>query len=664
MPIDQVTNPQRSLAIPVFLLGVLTCMLTLALFASLDRVLLPSLPDASINSPLHIVDSTDVSMDGATLEKSTRGYPFPEGRHRFKIDHNLIDGMAVLSFDRTDLAVVSLIRFDQEGTEVRTTIKRSTPLTQRPFGTHNPVFDLTALNTSESPILFEVEADYDSSVNIEGWASIRDFAKVRISHNRITGFYFGATIALLFLSLLAYLSTHRRAYVYYAIFLAFHAITILGYEGVYAGTVLGKLSWIHPLFYLSIPFTVIFALKFLESFLQLKENHPCIQKFLGPFRCCFYPLIAVQLVLLPWPEYWPVLIMVQNLLVLAGAALYPVVSGIVAVKGKREHQLIYVAFIPHFLAVALYVTQVLGWTEPDPLFYYKLLISTFIEMLLIAVALGFLMQSLRRDKETADANSIANLKRAIVAEEAYRTKLETEVKERTAALAQSDKEKKRLLEIISHDLRAPLHSINAYSTMTVKDGEAGEEVDYRQTLIDVSQASQSLYQLLENLLSWTKGNWENIQPDKQPLDLKEVVRECLDLYGPRVTDKDIKTSTHIECPESVSADLHMLQTLLRNVFSNALSYTEAHGYLDVEVQTDADSRAVFRIKNGPQQIPQDLADEINSATSAEDPSFSKGLGLRLCKAMSDRNDWNFRIEPVNDGTCVSFEIDSGLANPT
>ncbi|PXA04089.1 hypothetical protein DDZ13_08605 [Coraliomargarita sinensis] len=639
---EQNTHSERSQALLVLFLGVLTCMLTLALFASLDRILSSKLPANSVSGPLQILESTDRNLAGATLEESTRGYRFPAGRHRFRIDPDKPETMAVLSFERTDLAAVRLIRVDRDGLEHSHTIKRSTPLKDRPFGARNPVFDLSLNQPVGSSIIFEVVTDYEVHLNITGWASIQDFAKVQIAHNRITGFYFGATISLLLLSILVFLSTHRKAYLYYAIFLGFHALTILGHEGIYAGTALGKLTWIHPLFLIAIPLTVIFALKFLESFLQLREQHPRIQKLLGPFRYSFYPLVFIQLCLLPWPEYSLTLVTVQNLMVLAGAAIYPVVSGIVAVNGKREHQLIYVAFIPHFLAVALYVTQVLGWSQADPLFYYKLLSSTFIEMLLIAVALGFLMQSLRRDKEDAEA--------------AYREKLTTDVEERTAELARSDEEKKRILEIISHDLRAPLYSINAYSNMIIDDGDAGEEVDYRQTLIDLSQASRSLYDLLENLLNWAKGSWESMQPKLESLEVKETVEDCLQLYQPRIQEKGISVSTQYVFKKPIFADLRMLQTLLRNVFSNALKHSEENGFMDVNVHPLSDGKVEFQIKNGPQKIPDEIADEVNQAASAKDLSFSRGLGLRLCKAMSERNTWRFSIRPVSDGTLVRFEI--------
>jgi len=648
----------------VLLLGLLTVALTLAVFALLDFTYLKRLSTTSqtalVDAPLKILESTSQELEGTFLEKTSRGYRLPKGEHRFQLADTAGVGFSIISFDRSDLTSVSLDqnRLFDEGD--RLTIYRWTPLEERPFAARHPTFNIAeADEDATGPLSFTVELEYETLFNLEIWKDIPDFVGAKTTHYRITGFYFGTSLLLLVLTGFVYYFTASKAYLFYAIFLGFHVLTIAGYEGIYVGNILAHVSWIHPLFLVTIPLTVIFALKFLEVFLELESGHPRVWAFVRPFRLCFYPLILAQLILMGRSEYLSGLIQIQNVLVLAGAAIYPIVSGIVAVNGRREHQLIYVAFIPHFLAVALYTTQVLGWMDPDPLFYYKLLSSTFMEMLLIAVALGFLMQSLRQEKESANRDAVKNLKRAISAEESYRTKLEKEVKERTAELERNDQKNKQLLEIISHDLRAPLWSLNALSRMTLEDCEAGETVEYAKALRGITEASQLLFDLSDNLLTWIRASWESMETDAENLDPVAAIQFCLALYEPSFTEANLKVETDFSAADFVTVDSQMLQTLLRNIFSNACRHTQSGGFVSIKTTLHQNRAIVVEVKNGPQRIPQEIADLINGDLPGEGPASldqSRGLGLKLCKAMSTHNGWDFRIEPVSCGTRVTFQV--------
>jgi len=640
----------------VLALGTLAFLLTISVFKSVDVFSDRYMHIWLLDAQLQFVKD-DYQVD-KPVTKSSRGYHFDAGSSRVALPAEDLEGYEVFGLDRADIESVTLTKVLSSGLIEKTEIRRSTPLKERPYLDQNPSFSLKSSNADDEALQYylDISTAYPIVLRPKLWTTTTEYLSTqRISEN-IAWIYFGIIAILLLINLFVYLNSKIQAYLYYAIFLAFHAISIGALEGFYLGTSLAQFKWIHPILISSLPLTVIFALKFLEDFLNLKKDYPNCFRILKLLRVCFYCLL-IQIVLIPFPTLWALVINIQSILVIIASAVYPAIAGYRALNGKREHVLIFFAFIPHFIAVIYYALQVLGLVAFDPNNYFKLLGSSFVEMLFISIALGLLVRSIQQAKMQSDRQAIENLSRAVKAETKNSAELEQQVKERTLALETAVKEKTRLLETLSHDLRAPMNSIVQYSEITLESSEDYDLEDYKSFVTDINESTKSLYSLLENLLTWTRTNWGGVRIQEEATNLRRLIHNQIQVYAVQINSKAIKTDLP-ETEISVIVDQNMLKTVLRNVITNALTHMRNGGRLSFRWEANSNDRLTLRVVNEGHPIREDIAKALSEGDpfDAKVDIVSTGLGLRLCKATSDANEWSFKIEPLDDATQVTLSL--------
>lgn len=164
----------------------------------------------------------------------------------------------------------------------------------------------------------------------------------------------------------------------------------------------------------------------------------------------------------------------------------------------------------------------------------------------------------------------------------------TESKKAEEALLESERQQKelnatkdKLISIISHDLRSPFNSIIGlaelltYSTYH-KDLEEAENLAAM-----INTTAKSTLGLLDNLLNWVRSQTGHMKTSPVSLNLKAIVTEVLDLKQPMAAIKNIALQEHTATEDVVYADEDMLKTILRNLISNAIKFTNTNGKIDI-----------------------------------------------------------------------------------
>jgi signal transduction histidine kinase len=644
-------------SIRVSAVGVLTVLLTIGLFQLVDnwRAAYPD-PVASVGNIFTMDGSKEAGVPRSPLAAGPRGFEIAAGTHVWEIPVPEDVRNPVLEIDRPDLDSVSVRWITESGDWQGGQVKRTTPLSERNPRSANPAFSIPETRAVGSPIVLEIRTSFPVLVNPKWWNDPNGFTTWRTIHQTFLGFYGGIIVIQILVNLFVFWSSRIRAYLWYPVFLFLHGVSIFTYEGFYAGTGLAEIRGIHQGLLVSIPLTVIFALKFLRDFLNLPRDLPRAYRFIRLFSLPFY-LLLLQVFLLPFPRLWALILPLQSLFVLIAAVVYPAVAAVQARTGKPAHLLIFVTFIPHLVAVIAYMLQILGWMNPDPNYYYKLLASSLAEMLLISAALGLLINQTRREKEAANRDALENLQRAIAAETAYKTKLEEEVRERTAELKQANKDKDRLLSILAHDLRSPLNSVVRYSEFALRPGKEYSKIEYRDFLEGIHETSKTLYSLLENLLFWAKTNWGGVKVQAEPLNLREVVDKCLSLFPVKIRERSVRMEVDIPPDVEVHADREMLLTIVRNLLSNAFRHTRESGTVSIS-WTQIEGTGQLIIENEGDPVHPDVLERLASEEpgSVHERTSGLGLGLGLCSQLSQLQGGSFSIRATKSGTAAKVTL--------
>ncbi|NJO02576.1 MAG: HAMP domain-containing protein [Bacteroidia bacterium] len=219
--------------------------------------------------------------------------------------------------------------------------------------------------------------------------------------------------------------------------------------------------------------------------------------------------------------------------------------------------------------------------------------------------------------------------------------------------------KDKFFSIISHDLRSPLHTILGFMKVMESHANAFSPQETKDFALDAQKSVERLIDLLENLLQWSLSQTGDLVYQPQILNLKEIIRENIDLYKHIASDKEISLIEKVEPDLFVRADPNMLCFVLRNLFSNAIKFSHAQSNIYVQGSSDDFSAEVRVIDHGI-----GMAHEMASKVFMLEEHYSSpgtkqekgtGFGLLMCKNFIEKNNGQITIESREGrGTTVTF----------
>jgi signal transduction histidine kinase len=227
--------------------------------------------------------------------------------------------------------------------------------------------------------------------------------------------------------------------------------------------------------------------------------------------------------------------------------------------------------------------------------------------------------------------------------------------ERANSIAQQNREleylyaeNNRLFSIISHDLRTPLHSIQGYLEMSVKDEMTPEERKMMEK--ELLTLTKNTSDLLFNLLSWSKTQMSGGRSiNLQNVNLLQVLTQTLDTLGQIARNKGINFGYVIPQEVYAVADIEMLQLVVRNLVYNAIKFTSGEGSIQINCIREADN-CTISIKDTGTGIPYEKQPSVFSSKIKSSAGTNNergiGLGLLLCKDFMEMQDGNIWFESV------------------
>lgn len=247
-------------------------------------------------------------------------------------------------------------------------------------------------------------------------------------------------------------------------------------------------------------------------------------------------------------------------------------------------------------------------------------------------------------------------------------KLRKEVDQRTAELQAASEElqasaqfKDKLFSIVAHDLRGPFHSMLALSEALEEIDPVEEPDEARCFGRGVGVQARRVYNLLENLLYWSRSQTGKIAYEPRTLDAFEAVEHAEDLYRNEFARKSVRFRIDVEPNARVRADAVMVETIFRNLLSNALKYTPQRGEIVVGAKR-AGEFVEFRVRDtGVGMDPERAATLFDKTANVSTPGLENesgvGLGLSLCKEFVERHGGRIRVESrLGKGTAFTFTL--------
>ena len=206
--------------------------------------------------------------------------------------------------------------------------------------------------------------------------------------------------------------------------------------------------------------------------------------------------------------------------------------------------------------------------------------------------------------------------------------------------------KDKLFSIISHDLRGPIGAIMQIAEMVSEKNALDEETLFM-FLKSQKELTQHTFQLLDNLLSWSRFNLEQIQYKPEKISLQAIIEESLLAVRYRAAEKGIPIHFETSGDIHAYADEEMIKIIVRNLLNNAIKFTR-QGQITIAVSEHNDYVKVQVTDTGI-GIKNDILEKILSdneyiTTRGTANEAGSGLGLKLCRNFIQQNNGQFHIE--------------------
>jgi PAS domain S-box-containing protein len=242
-----------------------------------------------------------------------------------------------------------------------------------------------------------------------------------------------------------------------------------------------------------------------------------------------------------------------------------------------------------------------------------------------------------------------------------RKKAEEQLERYADELNSLNKSKDKFFSIISHDLRSPFNAllgITEYMAEYYKDMNPDEVKD---SVNNIYRSSTKLYNLILNLLEWSRLHTGRMEVEKTSLNLNEAGNEALNLLNENATAKKIDLINKINKDIYVTADKYMIDTVLRNLISNSIKFTKPGGHIILSavqvgnmVEISVEDNGIGISEENQKKIFRIDAQYHREGTANEKGT---GLGLILCKEFVEKNNGTIRIESrENEGSKFIFTI--------
>ena len=240
-----------------------------------------------------------------------------------------------------------------------------------------------------------------------------------------------------------------------------------------------------------------------------------------------------------------------------------------------------------------------------------------------------------------------------------------QIKLKNKELQKINAEKDKFFSIIAHDLRSPFNSFLGLTQIMAEELPSLTMAEIQDLAISMKNSATNLYRLLENLLKWAQIKQGLIPFTSEVIQLKQMVDECLATAYETAKNKGINFINTIPENIVVFADNNMLQTVIRNLVSNAMKFTAKGGKVSVSAKITDDKNVEIAIQDSGIGMSQEMLEnlfriDVQTGRKGTDGEPSTGLGLLLCKEFVEKHDGKIRVESeVGKGSTFYFSIPFG-----
>jgi signal transduction histidine kinase len=210
-----------------------------------------------------------------------------------------------------------------------------------------------------------------------------------------------------------------------------------------------------------------------------------------------------------------------------------------------------------------------------------------------------------------------------------------EISELNLKLNHLNNTKDKFFSIIAHDLRSPFNAIIGFSELLSEQIREKNYENIEEYALIIQNSSQRTMDLLKNLLEWARLQTGKIEFIAVDFLLNDLLTETIELLNDAASQKSIQIFNTIHQEITILGDKSMIGTVLRNVISNAIKFSNPGGKIKISTEKNENGIVFLVSDNGIGISKEDqlrmFRIEENFSVKGTQNEKGTGLGLILCK---------------------------------
>ncbi|MGE8721021.1 PAS domain-containing sensor histidine kinase [Leptospira terpstrae] len=252
---------------------------------------------------------------------------------------------------------------------------------------------------------------------------------------------------------------------------------------------------------------------------------------------------------------------------------------------------------------------------------------------------------------------------AIIRDITERKLSEDKLKQSAIRLAELNSTKDKFFSIIAHDLRGPLGTQREFTKILSEKNSHFSETERVQYLKMLEESSDLVYSLLENLLDWSRSQSGNITFQPISILFYDLVQRVVGLLNLSANKKKVIISNQIPKGQEIFADLLMIETVVRNLISNAIKFSYSNHEVTIGISNESQTTSpVFFVKDQGVGMNKKQLDNLfrldkKISTPGTGQESGTGLGLILCKEFLEKHNGSVWVQSEpNKGSTFFFQL--------
>jgi len=229
--------------------------------------------------------------------------------------------------------------------------------------------------------------------------------------------------------------------------------------------------------------------------------------------------------------------------------------------------------------------------------------------------------------------------------------------------------KDKFFSIIAHDLKNPLAGFKGITDLLHSNYHELDSEQKFELITTMKALSNQLYQLLENLLEWSRSQRGKIIFSPQNTVIHSIIENTIGILNANIHDKQLRVINEVPINFFLFVDENLTTLIMRNLISNAVKFSNKGGEITIGISKNTNSEFIdLYVKDNGVGISEENIDNLfkidrHYMTEGTAGERGTGLGLILCDEFAKMHGGKINIKSVlNEGSIFSFSIKQDNVN--